>query len=545
MENEQKMADREMPKVINRGLMVAFLLAIILGEAATVGIYEYESVYHTGSIEAGEKVYAGDFLKNENDSAYFTTDSDMVDSSVPGDYELFLRKGWFVHKCRLHITDTIPPEAEVKPVSMEMNQKCDAGAFVESIEDATVVEVSYLQEPDFSKGGKQEVNLLLTDAGGNTTEVVSELFVSQVVEELYVEAGGGMPKLSDFVIEGDNAKFKTQLRYINFNRPAEKKVEISVDGLTYQTQMYIVDTTPPTVSLHNITGYTLLPREPEDFVTSINDVTEVRVSFVKEPDVTFTGEQEVQISVVDEGENEVIKTAKLTLKEDMEPPVITGAEDLQVMIGSTVSYKKNVVVEDNCPEGLAFTVDSSAVNLSEAGAYPVVYTATDFAGNETSVSVTVTVKPRVYDPNEVNAMADAVLANILTDGMSPMDKTRAIFNYVTSHIAYISDSDKSNPTRAAYEGFHDKKGDCYVYASTSKVLLNRAGITNMDIAKIPAKTLHYWNLVDVGNGWLHFDTTPRKDHPTIFMWTDAQLMEYSANHNNSHNYDHDAYPAVN
>ena len=50
---------------------------------------------------------------------------------------------------------------------------------------------------------------------------------------------------------------------------------------------------------------------------------------------------------------------------------------------------------------------------------------------------------------------------------------------------------------------------------------------------------------DIGDGWYHLDTTPRKDHPTIFYWTDEQLMEYSAQHNNSHNYDHDAYPKVN
>lgn len=529
------------PKTIIFVFIMIFLVAVLIG----FGLYEYDSVFHEMSAEAGEKVYAKDFLKSENDSGYFTVDSDMVDTSIPGQYELRLRRGWFVHKCRLTITDTIPPTAKPRTVSMEINTKCNAGEFVESIEDATEVEVSYIQEPDFSRGGKQEVTLLLTDAGGNTAEVVSELFISQVVEELYVEAGSGAPKLSDFVIEGEHAEFKTIMRYINFNKPAEKKVDISVDGLTYQTQMHIVDTTPPKIKLHDISSYTLLPKEPEDFVTSVHDVTEVQVSFVKEPDLSLAGEQEVQIRFVDEGGNDVVETAKLSLQEDTEAPVITGAEDLKVIIGSTVSYKKNVAVEDNCPEGIELTVDSSAVNLSETGEYPVVYTATDFAGNSSSVTVMVTVRPRVYDINEVNAMADAVLANILTEGMSPMDKTRAIFNYVTKHISYISDSDKSNPVRAAYEGLNDKKGDCFVYASTAKVLLTRAGITNMDIAKIPAKTLHYWNLVDVGEGWLHFDTTPRKDHPTIFMWTDAQLMEYSANHNNSHNYDHDAYPVVN
>ena len=113
------------------------------------------------------------------------------------------------------------------------------------------------------------------------------------------------------------------------------------------------------------------------------------------------------------------------------------------------------------------------------------------------------------------------------------------------HISYISHSEKGNWLRAAYEGLVDGKGDCYVYASTAKVLLTRAGITNMDIVKIPSKTSHYWNLVNLGEGWYHFDTTPRKDHPTIFMWTEAQMMEYSARFNGSHNYDHSLYPVVN
>ena len=129
--------------------------------------------------------------------------------------------------------------------------------------------------------------------------------------------------------------------------------------------------------------------------------------------------------------------------------------------------------------------------------------------------------------------------------MTPLEKVQAIYNYNMRHISYISHSEKGNWLRAAYEGLVDGKGDCYVYASTAKVLLTRAGITNMDIVKIPSKTSHYWNLVNLGEGWYHFDTTPRKDHPTIFMWTEAQMMEYSARFTGSHNYDHSLYPVVN
>lgn len=538
------MSGEKLSKAKKWGIFLSFAV-LLLGAAAAAGYYEYHRVCHICSREAGVAVSAADFLKNKDDRGYFTIDSDVIDESVPGEYHLLLKTDWFVHNCKLTITDTIPPEGKARTVSTEINQECDAAEFVENITDATKVTVSYVEKPDFSRGGRQDVTVLLTDAGGNTAEVASELFISQVVEELYVEAGGDIPELSDFVIEGETAEFKTAMEAIDYEKPSEKTIEIMVDGLTYQSRLYIVDTTPPIVSLHDISGYTRIPRKPEDFVTSVEDVTEVKSYFVEEPDLFLTGEQEVQIGFIDEGENEVIKTARLTLEEDTQAPVIEGARDLDVIIGNTISYKKNVEATDNCPEGLEFSVDSSAVNLSQEGTYPVIYTATDYAGNTSSVEVTVTVRPRVYDINEVNAMADAVLAGILTEGMSPVEKVQAIYNYVTRHISYISDSDKSNPVRAAYEGFNDRKGDCFVYAATSKFLLTRAGIPNMDIEKIPARTLHYWNLVDLGEGWLHFDTTPRKDHPVIFLWTDAQLMDYSARHYNSHNYDHEAYPVVN
>ena len=51
--------------------------------------------------------------------------------------------------------------------------------------------------------------------------------------------------------------------------------------------------------------------------------------------------------------------------------------------------------------------------------------------------------------------------------------------------------------------------------------------------------------MDLGEGWYHFDTTPRPSNPRIFLWTDEQLMEFSAAHGNSHDYDPDQYPGIN
>jgi len=187
----------------------------------------------------------------------------------------------------------------------------------------------------------------------------------------------------------------------------------------------------------------------------------------------------------------------------------------------------------------------SSVDLKVAGTYPVVYVAEDYAGNKTKATANVIVKERIYSEEEVNSLADKVLSKIIKAGMTPYEKAEAIYYYTRNNIRYISDSQKDDWVRAAFEGLVDKKGDCYVYACTAKVLLTRAGITNMDIEKIPAKTRHYWNLVDIGNGWYHFDTTPRIDGTIFFMWNENDLMNYSVKNDNSHNYDHSLYPTVN
>ena len=529
---------------VKQVLQAAVLLLAAAGFVSFLA-YEDNRVYKECYAQAGVEIAVQDFLKDINDEAAFTSDSDVIDITCPGDYDLVVKVGFFEHKSTLHIQDTIAPKGQPVKVNLDLGEECEAESFVTDIEDATKVEVAYLQSPDYTRTGSQTVEVLLTDAGGNQTTVSSELFISQVVSELTVEAGSDPPELKDFVIEGENAAFISKIENFDYLTPADKNVALIVDGTRYEVMMHIVDTIPPKVEVQDIERFTLLPRKPEDFIVSIEDVTEVKAKFVSEPDVNLAGEQTVEVSVTDAGGNETVKTAKLTLREDIESPVISGVTDLNVIMGNAVSYKKNVTVTDDCMEGLTFTVDNSAVKLNIEGTYPVTYIARDYAGHETVVSANVTVRPRVYSESEVYALADAVLARIITPEMGPREKVQAIYNYNMRSISYISHSEKGNWLRAAYEGLADGKGDCYVYACTAKALLIRAGIANMDIAKIPARTSHYWNLVDLGEGWYHFDTTPRTDHPTIFLWTEEQLMDYSSRHHGSHNYDHSLYPEVN
>lgn len=527
--------------------IIIFLICMVLigiGGKLYIDSLAYKICY----VEAGTTVLPTDFLKNTVENAVFAENSEVFDITQPGEYRIRVNDGMFTHSSTLIIQDTIAPEAETVPVKLEMGNTCEAESFISNLKDATQVTISYEIEPDFEQAGLQIVQIVLTDKGNNQTSLEAELFITQVIDSVTIEAGDEAPSINSFVLAAKEAEFITDITEFDYTKVDEHKVLLKVDGKNYTSILYVIDTIPPTAEVRDIEGYAILPRKVEDFILKIDDITEVNVAFRNEPDLTQIGTQQLEIVFTDSGNNEITKQVNLTLIEDKEAPIIHGAADMRVFIGTNISYKKNVTVTDNCMEGLLFTVDTSKVNINAEGIYPVTYIAKDAAGNTTSTTVTLSVVPRVYDINEVNSIADSVLAGIVSPSMGERDKITAIYNYVTKHVKYINSSEKGNYIRAAYEGLVDKRGDCYVYACTTKVLLTRAGITNVDIEKIPTNSvsyaLHYWNLVLVDGGWYHVDTTPRKDKTVILMWTDAQLMDYSARHNGSHNYDRSAYPQM-
>ncbi len=520
-----------------------FLLLILL--AVGGWLYVDSLAYKLCRVEAGVLVTPSDFLKKPDENAVFTEDSQPFSVTEPGRYQVRVKSGWFTHSCTLVIQDTIAPTGQAVPMELELGEDCGPEDFVENVSDATAVDIAFVKEPDFAIPGRRTVQVALLDRGGNRTIVESELLVSPVAEDLTVEAGRAVPGVESFMLGDAEGSFVTRVAALDCHKVGDYAVVIRADGEEYTSMLHVRDTVPPVVEVHDIEGFAMLPRAVEDFVTRVEDATAVSMAFREEPDLSYAGTQLLELVFTDEGGNETVRTVKLTLVEDVEPPVIKGAGDLLVYIGDGVSYRKNVTVEDNCPEGLQLTVDTERVNLREAGVYPVVYTASDAAGNTASVTVNLTVIAREHTIDEVNALADAVLASIITPEMSDWDKALAIYNYIRRNVGYINHSEKGDWVRAAYEGLARRQGDCYVYACTAKALLTRAGIKNMDIAKIPTRREHYWNLVDVGDGWYHFDTTPRTDHTVFFMWTDAQLMEYSNIHYRSHNYDPTAYPEIN
>jgi transglutaminase-like putative cysteine protease len=373
--------------------------------------------------------------------------------------------------------------------------------------------------------------------------------VNSKVHKLVTIEAGDTFDVADFLKEGvSDGSFVTDVSTIDTTQPGEYPVTVRVGKKEYDTTLQIEDTVAPTATA--VEGVTTnvgeLP-QPETLVTDVTDATSVNISYKKEPKVKKEGQVSAVVLLTDAGKNTSTVEVTITVISDTQPPVIEGAQDLEIYVGDTVAYKQGVTVTDDQDENPTLEVDNSAVSLDTAGTYPVIYTATDQAGNQSTVQITLTVneKPEGYvEPEVVYELADEVLAEITDDSMSDMEKAFAIYNWTRTHISYTGTSDKSSWTLGAYQGFTQKKGDCYNYFAVAKALLDRAGIENIDVVKSDTShSSHFWSLINLGDGWYHFDATPRKgEGDNFFMVTDEELNAYSVAHNNSHIFDSSLYP---
>lgn len=367
-----------------------------------------------------------------------------------------------------------------------------------------------------------------------------------VKDTVTVEAGSSAVEVAEFLKkaeEADQASFQTDISTIDFTKPGIYPVEILLNGKAYSSEVKVVDTVAPKGIAQDATAWLGNELAPEAILKSVEDATEVTAAWVKAPDVNTEGRQEVTIRITDAGGNSQELSAAVTVKKDDEPPVIKGAVNLGICLGETVSYRKNVTVTDNCDREVELKVDSSKVDLKKLGEYPVVYSATDKSGNTATVEITLTISDISSD--EVNALADKVLEEITTPEMTKKEICRAIYDWGRKKIAYVGTSDKSSVWRGAYDGFTKLRGDCYTYYAVATVLFDRLGIPNMMVERVGGTERHYWCLVDIGEGWYHFDCSPRRKGYYIdtCLVPDSVLEDYSKNKiPGYYDFDHSLYP---
>lgn len=376
------------------------------------------------------------------------------------------------------------------------------------------------------------------------SQFLYNLLFNQVKKEINLEIGTSL-EITDVVNFGvDKASFvseelevlKTLGTYI---------IQVNKSNKIYEVIVNVIDTTSPSAEGLSLFLSKALDIKPEQCVTNVKDETELTYNFVSNIDMNSDKEQKITVLLEDLSGNTTKVTSYITLSDDITPPVLEGEDLFESPLNEGVSYKKIVTATDDSGEEVTLDIDNSSVDVSKEGNYKVVYTATDHVGNVAVKEITITVYKKSQSQEKVEERAKEVIAEIIEDGMTDKEKATAIFYWVRNNIAYTGTTARDSWVDGAYAGFFNKAGDCYAYAMTTKALLNTAGIVNMDIVKIPTTSSHFWNLVDVGDGWIHLDTTRRKDGTLICLWDDAKLMTYSNANKNSHNYDTSQYPTIN
>lgn len=478
----------------------------------------------------------------------FGDDFAALDTVALGEKQITITVDGKPVKLTLTVADTTAPTGKPRVVRLLSGQTARADDFLRSVEDATAVTVEFAAEPDFSAGART-VELRLTDEAGNVCTLTSGLRVYSAPAETTLELGMTQNALKAALLGGENLTFAEEAEAL-LTSPGlgTHLLTLLTAGGDALTQMVtFIDTTPPKGLAQNRTAYVGDVLEAADFLQSVTDATAVTAAYTngKAPDTGKAGMQTVSLTLTDEAGNHTVLTAALTVIADTEPPVLYGVSDKTVYVGETVSYTRGVSAWDNRDGAVQVRADASGVNLRAEGSYPVIYTATDAAGNTATKTVTFTV--RVVNTDAVNAMADDVLTTILRDGMTQWERARAIYDWVVTHMSYTAYADKTDPVAAAYYGFRNGRGDCFVYYAVSRFLLTRAGFENLEIQRDNPEKPHFWNLVNYAGNWYHFDTCPHyAGHPlTCFLLTDAEVKAYSENHvQDYYSFDASLYPAT-
>lgn len=181
---------------------------------------------------------------------------------------------------------------------------------------------------------------------------------------------------------------------VNPDVPGEYAVTYRL-GMETQTLTVIVrDTTPPVIQLF-ASAFTIKEGETLDVSTVAKGVDKTEVSLrldAKGQDLTVPGVYSLTVLCTDTAGNRSEAAITLTVEPlDTNPPEITGAEDITIMVGDFFDPQEGVCATDDLDPAPVLTVDAGSFDGNKAGTYTITYTARDSHGNTASRTRTVTV----------------------------------------------------------------------------------------------------------------------------------------------------------
>lgn len=363
---------------------------------------------------------------------------------------------------------------------------------------------------NLDRHGTQRVRIRVTEADGSRTTIRAELRLLRLREPMQFEIGETpqpLPPGALFTerVSGVAISWVEEPELLTF--PGEQTVRLRLNDREYDIRIRMADTIAPRAVMQTVESFVGAALDPLDFIEEMIDHTEVTARFAAPPDMTLYGEtQMVEIELTDAGGNQSTVRGELRIVEDGTPPEIHGLRDIYVSRGGTVAFRLGVTATHSAGEA-TLEIDSSGVNTAVPGEHEVVYIARSPAGQETRETARVIVSD--ISEEAAAALVQPILAQIINDDMDNTQKARAIYYWVRANIAYNMTGVRGSVADGVYQGMHTRRGDCFTFYAITKFMLEQVGIPTVSMERYPVvHTRHYWLLVDLGEGWHHFDSTP-------------------------------------
>ena len=426
-----------------------------------------------------------------------------------------------------------------------------ADAFLNEKYRELVGEARYVVAPQ-ELSGDQDVAILLQLADGSIRTENAVLSVQEPV--LHMELGSEVTPAELLGRGFEDAEISLDLSGIT--EIGSYPVTVTNGGKEKEFTLVVQDTVAPVVKFKdNLTFYLNQKLTVADFVKSCDDLSPVDYHFSEQPSTLTEGIKDISLIATDAAGNSTTIDLEYLVEGDGEPPVISGVKDMQTIAGIPVYYMRGVkAIDGGSLETKVTVTEPEGFSIRKAGTYEITYTSEDQVGNVAEVTAKLTVLPSIDDvaklgTEDVYRIGDAIVEGLKeTVGDKDQKKlARAIYDYVQGHMFYADNKDIIDWKHAAVVAIYNGYGDCRNYYAFSRLLLSCAEIENMTVEKEKTnewENAHYWNLIKINGAWYHFDTTPRFDVSDFFMWTDAQMDNYSSWNNNCFNRDKSLYPAT-
>ncbi len=395
----------------------------------------------------------------------------------------------------------------------------------------------------FANGRIKEENLESESVGKIKTEV-TVTYGTPITVDLFLNEGA----------DPQGCSIASDISSINPDDIASYKITINSNGYKVKSTLNIVDDQAPTAEAVAQKIYLNQLPAPEDCVMNVEDKSDYKIYYAEDADFSKPGPCQIPVKIEDHYGNIADILCPFDIIDDHNGPVITGCEDITVVVFDVPSYREGITVSDNYDPRPTLTVDNSEVNTEKVGTYPLRYIAADECGNQTTITVNVNVisktkaKRIVRNGGKVKrsrttsnwhkydhaTAADAYAAarkiyKAHCGGKTDVIRGMRVFRWINYNIAFsYARVTHSSWAAAACQAFGRRYTSCYGAWAASKALCDVAGIPNKKVWRRAGR--HIWCLCKLNGEWYHCDATRYVRGRYSYMMTDREIRRAVGDH---------------